>query len=185
MSRFEIQKERKLSNVETAYHRDGRFRGPTRHRQREQEERVMSRLSMFFKDADTQLGVFYPNHYLLAIFPSLADADRVKETFKRAGCVDEDVISVSGEELVHFSKDHLLRHGLWGALMTQLSRMFGTEARYRDSDLAAAKRGAALVAVHCPTEKVKTDTWKLLEPAHPLVARYYHFAGIEHLAGEN
>jgi hypothetical protein len=145
----------------------------------------MSRLSMFFKDADSQLGVFYPNHYLLAIFPSLSDADRVKDTVKQAGCVDEDVIAVSGEELVHFSKDHLLRHGLWGALMTQLSRMLGTEALYRDYDLEAAKKGAALVAVHCPTEKLKTETWKLLEPTHPLAARYYHVTGIEHLAGES
>jgi hypothetical protein len=145
----------------------------------------MSRLSMFFKDADTQLGVFYPKHYLLAIFPSLAEAERVEEKFKRAGCMEEDVISVSGEELVHFSADHLLRHGVWGALMTQLSRMLGTEAMYRDNDLVAAKKGAAFVAVHCPTEKFKTDSWKLLEPMHPLVARYYHFAGIEHLAGEN
>ena len=145
----------------------------------------MSRLSMFFKDADTQLGVFYPKHYLVAIFPNLADAERVKEKFKQAGCADDDIISVSGEEVVHFSQDHLLRHGLWGVLMTQLSRLLGTEALYRDNDLAAAKNGATFVAVHCPTEKLKTDTWKLLEPTHPLVARYYHFGGIEHLAGEN
>jgi hypothetical protein len=148
-------------------------------------EPSMSRLSTFFKDADTEFGVFYPKHYLLAVFANLADADGAKEELNRAGRVDEDVISVSGEEVVHFAEDHLLKDGLSGVLMTQLSRMFGTEALYADKDLAAAREGAAFVAVHCPTEKVKTDAWKFLKLRHPLVARYYSFGGIEHLAGEN
>jgi hypothetical protein len=142
----------------------------------------MSRLSTFFKNADTQFGVFYPNHYLLAVFPNLAAADRAKAELNDAGRVDEDVISVSGEEVVHFAEDHLLKDGLWGSLMTELSRAFGTEAVYADEDLAAAKKGAAFVAVHCPTEKVKTEAWKFLELRHPLVARYYSIGGIEHLA---
>jgi hypothetical protein len=145
----------------------------------------MSRLSKFFKDADTQFGVFYPNHYLLAIFANLTDAERVKGELHRIGRGDKDVISASGEEVVHFAEDHVRKDGLWGALMTQLSRIFGTEALYAQRDLAAAKTGAAFVAVYCPTEKVKADVWKLIEPSSPLVARYYHFAGIEHLAGES
>lgn len=145
----------------------------------------MSRLSTFFKDSDTEFGIFYPKHYLLAVFPNLADADRAKQELNHAGRVDEDVISVSGEEVVHFAEDHLLEDGLWGLLMTELSRMIGTEALYADKDLAAAKQGAAFLAVHCPTEKIKIDAWKFLKPRHPLVARYYSFGGIEHLAGEN
>jgi hypothetical protein len=144
-----------------------------------------SRLSTFFKDADTEFGVFYPKHYLLAIFSNLADADSVREELNYAGRVDEDVISVSGEEVVHFAEDHLVQDGLWGVLMTELSRMFGTEALYAEKDLAAAKNGAAFVAVHCPTERIKTEAWKLLEPRRPLAARYYSLGAIEHLAGEN
>jgi hypothetical protein len=145
----------------------------------------MRRLSTFFKDADTEFGVFYPTNYLLAVFPNLADADRAKEELNHAGHVDEDVISASGEEVVHFAEDHLLKDGLWGVLMTELSRMIGTEASYADKDLAAAKKGAAFLAVHCPTEKLKIEAWKFLEPRHPLVARYYSFGGIEQLAGES
>jgi hypothetical protein len=148
-------------------------------------EAAMNRLSTFFKGADTHFGVFYPTHYLLAIFPNRAEADRAQEKLRRAGCVEEDVISVSGDEVVHFAEDHWLKDGPWGALMTWLSRMFGTEAAYADKDLAAAKNGAAFIAVHCPTTKIKTDAWRLIETIHPLVARYYQFGGIEHLAGEN
>ena len=95
------------------------------------------------------------------------------------------MISVSGDEVVQFAEDHLLNDGLWGALMAKMSRMFGTEARCADNDLTAAKRGAAFVAVHCPTQEIKLGAWKLLDPRHPLIARYYSFGGIEHLAGEN
>ena len=145
----------------------------------------MSRLLTFFKAADTEFGVFYPNHCLLAVFPTLADADAARRELNHAGLADQDVIAASGEEVVQFAADHVLQDGLWGALMTQLSRSIGTEADYADHDLAAAKEGAAFIAVHCPTEKLKTEAWRSLEPMHPVVARYYSLAGIEHLAGES
>jgi hypothetical protein len=143
----------------------------------------MNRLDTFFKESDTEWGVFYPKHYILALFPNLAEADLAKQALKRAGRSDEDVISVPGEEVVHFAEEVLIKGGLWGMLMTELSRTFGTEGLYADQDLAAAKEGAAFVAVYCPTETAKTDAWKHIEPMHPLIARYYSFGGIEHLAG--
>jgi len=145
----------------------------------------MSRLLTFFKEADTEFGVFYPIHYLLGVFPNFADAAAAKQAIHDSGRTDQEVIAASGEEVVQFAEDHLLQDGLWGALMTQLSRAIGTEAAYADHDLAAAKQGAAFVAVHCPTEKLKAEAWKFLEPMHPVVARYYSLAGIEHLAGES
>jgi hypothetical protein len=148
-------------------------------------EAAMNRLSAFFKGRDTHSGLFYPEHYLLAVFPNLAQADRAQEKLRHASCGEEDVVSASGEEVVHFAQDHWLQDGLWGFLMRWLSRLLGTEEAYADEDLAAAKNGAAFIAVHCPTEKIKTDAWRLLVTIHPVVARYYRFGGIEHLAGEN
>jgi hypothetical protein len=87
----------------------------------------MNRLSAFFKGRDTHLGLFYPEHYLPAIFPNLAQADRAQEKLRHAGCGEEDVISVSREEVVHFAQDHWLEDGLWGFLMRWLSRLLGTE----------------------------------------------------------
>jgi hypothetical protein len=100
----------------------------------------MNRLSAFFKGRDTHLGPFYPEHYLLAVFPNLAQADRAREKLRRAGCGEEDVISSSGEEVVHFAQDHWLQDGLWGFLMRWLSRLLGTE-------------------------KIKTDAWRLPSPS--------------------
>ncbi len=145
----------------------------------------MSRLSTFFADADTEFGVFYPKHYLLAVFPNFVDAESAKEQLNHSDRIKENAISVPGEEVVRFAEDHLLKDGLWGAMMTELSRTFGTEALYADRDLAAAKNGAAFVAVHCLTDAAKCEAWKILEPTHPLVARYYSLGGIEHFVGEN
>jgi hypothetical protein len=61
----------------------------------------------------------------------------------------------------------------------------GDRGAHADKDLAEAKNGATFIAVHCPTERIKTHAWRFLETIHPLVARYYRFGGIEHLAGEN
>lgn len=144
----------------------------------------MSRLSTFFTGAHTAFGVFYPKHYLLALFPDFARAEEAQKQLNRTGRADDEVISVSGDEVVEFAEEHLSKDGLWGLLMTELSRAIGTEATYADSDLAAAKKGAGFVAVHCPTEALKTEAWKVLEPMHPVVARYYSSGGIEHMVGE-
>src|ERR1700720_2218787 len=98
----------------------------------------MCRLTTFFKDADVEFGVFYPKHCLLAVFENVRDAEGAKQGLTNAGC--NDVISVSGEEVVNFANDHVLKDGIWGALMTELSRVFATEAVYADKDLAAAKK---------------------------------------------
>lgn len=144
----------------------------------------MSQLATFFKNQDVEFGVFYPKHCLLAAFENLADAQHAKEELAHAGFVREDVVCVPGEDVVRFAEDHLMKDGLWGVMMTELSRTFGTEAVYADKDLAAARKGAAFLAVHCPTNEAKTEAWKSLESTHPIVARYYSFGGIEHLAGE-
>jgi hypothetical protein len=148
----------------------------------------MSRLSTFFKGDETKFGIFYPKHCLLAIFPNIEEAEHAKLELNRAGGRNEDAISASGEEVVQFAEEHLIKDGLWGALMRELSRLSGTDESFADEDLEAAKKGAAFVAVHCPTQELKTEAWKVLEPTHPFVARYYAFGGIfdgvEHLTGK-
>lgn len=144
----------------------------------------MSRLSAFFNGCERHFGVFYPEHYLVAMFPSLGEADRARRRLCESGGHYEDAIVAGGDEVVSFASEHLERGGLWGLLMTELSRAFGTEAVYTDRDLEMARRGAALLAVRCRTHHDKTGVWQCLEASRPAVARYYAYGGIEHLAGE-
>jgi hypothetical protein len=49
------------------------------------EEEVMSLFTKFFKESDTQLGVFYPNHYVIAVFRNLETAQQAVKKLRLAG----------------------------------------------------------------------------------------------------
>ena len=144
----------------------------------------MSTLTVFFKDSDSQFGIFYPRNYLMAVFPEMTAAEHAKHLLRDGGFQEDDVIAIPGAEVVRFAAELRTKDGVWSILMQQLSRAFGTEERYTDHDLDLASKGAGFVAVYCPTENLKNDAWKTIEPLAPLVARHYTFGGIEHLKGE-
>jgi hypothetical protein len=141
----------------------------------------MSLLSGFFKESDTQLGVFYPKHYLIAVFRSLENAQRAVAKLRRAGFEEGDVVAVEGREVIQLAKEET---GPANFLMQTLSRFFATEQMSHDHDLHLAEQGAAFVAVYSPTEEDKNEAWIVIEQEAPIAARYYATDGIEHLAGD-
>jgi len=141
----------------------------------------MSLLTGFFKESDTQLGVFYPKHYLIAVFRDSRSAQRAVQSLHRAGFPEDEAIAVAGQDFMDLAKEET---GPGNFVMQALSRFFATEQKSHDADLVRAQHGAGFVAVHCRTERLKTDAWSVLEPEGPLAARYYGTAGIEHLAGD-
>jgi hypothetical protein len=145
----------------------------------------MSQLGTFFAGDDTRLGVFYPQHSLLAIFPDIERAGRAKQQLRAAGFSDDEVLATSGSDLIKLDEEESAKNGLHGYVMKELSRFLSTEAVYTDKDLKQARRGAAVLAVHCPDERTKQSAWKIIAAADPLAARYYALSGIEHLAGEH
>jgi hypothetical protein len=141
----------------------------------------MSTLKGFFKESDTELGVFYPKHYLIAVFRDLAVAQQAVAKLRLAGFAEDEAIAVGGDDIIALTKEE---SGPVSAVMQAVSRFFATEQMSHDKDLALAAHGAAFVAVHCPLPKVKATAWKVLENESPLAARYYASDGIEHLAGD-
>ena len=144
----------------------------------------MSRLAAFFKGADTHLGVFYPRHALIAIFPDVPHARSAKHKLAGAGFSDDEALVVAGADLIDLVHEESVKSGMLGYLIKGVSRFLHTEAAYTDHDLQRAQKGAAVLAVHCPDERTKSDAWRLIAPTVPLAARHYSFSGIEHLAGE-
>jgi hypothetical protein len=141
----------------------------------------MSLLTGFFKESDTQLGVFYPKHYLIAVFhDSRAARQAVKELWA-AGFAEDEAIAVAGQEFVDLAKEET---GPGNFVMQALSRFFATEQKTHDTDISRAQHGAGFVAVHCLSDASKEEAWGMLQPQVPLAARYYGSAGIEHLAGD-
>ena len=144
----------------------------------------MSLLGEFFQGSETQLGIFAPRHYLIALFPDLHAGQKAERSLLGAGFPQDEVIAVSGADVVNLVKERARHSGLGSLLMQELSRMFETEEVYADHDFKLCSRGAGFLAVYAPNQSRKKEAWKLIEPANPLVARYYSLGGVEHLTGE-
>jgi hypothetical protein len=144
----------------------------------------MSQLGTFFQGTDTRLGVFYPEHSLIAIFPDLGRAEAAKRKLRGVGFSDDEVLAACGSDLADLVREESAKHGPLGYLIKELSRFLHTEAVYTDRDLMYATRGAAVLAVHCPNERSKKVAWNIIAPTSPLTARHYSLSGIEHLMGE-
>ena len=144
----------------------------------------MSVLADFFKGADTHLGIFAPRDHLVALFADFPGAQKAERNLLDAGFPEDEVIAVAGEAVVELVKEHARHSGPGDLLMQGLSRMFETEEVYADHDFKLASGGAGFLAAHVPSQHRKQEAWKLIEPADPIVARYYSFIGVEHLRGE-
>ena len=141
----------------------------------------MSLLTGFFKESDTQLGVFYPKHYLIAVFRDSGSAQHAVNDLRKAGFAEDEAVAVTGQDFMDLAKEET---GPGNFVMQAISRFFATEQKSHDDDLHRAEQGAGFVAAHCPTETLKSEAWARLRPQSPLAARYYGTDGIEHLAGD-
>jgi hypothetical protein len=141
----------------------------------------MNKLEDYFKTSGLRLGVFYPTHYLVAVFPNPAGAESALHKLLNAGFAPSDAIAADGNAVLEFDKEET---HLAGFVMRAVSRFFGTEQEFADHDLEDARKGAGFLAVLCPTDDLKNRAWSLIESEGPLDARYYSRLGIEHLAGD-
>ncbi len=139
----------------------------------------MGRLAQFFKETHTTLGVFYPLHCLIAAFPNLDAAKNVVRKLREAGFAEDEVIAVEGSELLELEKEDT---GLVTLVMRRQSRDLGAEQISTDHNLDFARRGAAFVLAHCPSEGTKDKAWDVIREAEPLNAHYYTRMSIYHLA---
>ena len=144
----------------------------------------MSVLAEFFKGSETQMGIFAPRGYVIALFPDLPAAAKAERSLLDAGFPPDEVIAVPGEDVVRLVKEEASHSGVGTALMQGLSRMFETEEVYADHDFKLASQGAGFLAVHAASDAKKHQAWKLIEPASPIVARHYSLMGVEHFKGE-
>ena len=144
----------------------------------------MSQLAQFFKGSETQMGIFAPRGYVIALFPDLSAAAKAKRNLLDAGFPPDEVIAVAGEDVVTLVKEHAGHSGAGTFLMQGLSRMFETEEVYADHDFKLASKGAGFLAVHAAGDARKHKAWKLIEPSNPIVARHYSLLGVEHFKGE-
>jgi len=140
---------------------------------------TQSRLWAFFSVSDASFGVFYPRQHIMAVFPSFDLAKQAEITLQQAGFREDEVLAIRGQELLTFLDELRDYEGLWGALMSRLSRIFGTEEVFVDHDIRRARGGAGFLAVYCPDDAAADRIQAMLQPLGPLTMQRYLAGGIQ------
>jgi hypothetical protein len=141
----------------------------------------MTTLTNFFKESDSNLGVFYPKHYLIATFSTFDKTKLAAQALRKAGFSDDEVLAISGGEILQYFEEFRANCGLWAGVMTMLSRGFGTEQIFADNDIHSAHAGAGFLAVHCPEHAVADRVHLLIDAFEPRAMHWYEAGGIQSL----
>ncbi len=139
----------------------------------------MTTLTNFFKESDSTLGVFYPNHYIIATFPTFETTQKAVLALRRQGIAEDEVLAIPGSELLKFFEEFRADSGLWASVLTMLSRSFGTEQAFADADVQSAYAGAGFLAVHSRDEPHAGHIKSVLLPFEPQAMHWYRNGGVE------
>jgi hypothetical protein len=131
----------------------------------------------FFKESRTSLGVFYPMHYLVAVYPDLMTAQKVRQQLLNASFREDEVMALSGHDFIELEAEAS------GVIMRQLSRFFKTEQLSTDHNLELAEHRAGFLFAYSPSEQKKHKAWEIARVVRPLAAHHYDAVGIDELAG--
>jgi hypothetical protein len=141
----------------------------------------MTALTNFFKESDSQLGVFYPKHYIIATFSSFDKALQAGLALRKAGFSEDEFVTIPGSETLKFFEEFREHAGLWAGVMAVLSRAFGTEQIFADHDIKRAQAGAGFLAVYSPEQQETERIHTLLEPFEPRTMHWYQAGCIQTL----
>jgi hypothetical protein len=125
--------------------------------------------------------VLYPTNYVIAIFPSRDRGRNAVNILRAANFGSEEARLVESEEFLAFMEKLHDDKGIWGELMTRLSRAIDTEASFADKDVRLAQEGAAFVAIHCDSEQESERITAMLAPFEPIEMQWYLAGGIRSL----
>lgn len=140
----------------------------------------MTRHWAFFKEGDTSFGIFYPKHYIVAGYRTLADAEAAEAAFRNADVAAEDVRAATGEFVVGQLES---RHGAsWLQRMeARLVEFASTEADYIREDADLARAGGAFLFVYAPDEARMALARRVFAQHGPVYARRYLDVAIERI----
>lgn len=138
----------------------------------------------FFKQSDTSFGTFYPRHYIVAGYPTLAAAQAAEQAFSDAGVIAEDVRAAAGDFVVNQLEAHQEANWLQRA-EAHLAEFAGTEAAYLDDDARLARDGGAFLFVFAPGDSEVARARGVFATHRPAYARRYLNIAIESLIAES
>jgi hypothetical protein len=141
----------------------------------------LTEISAFFKESNSSLGIFYPTHYIVASFPSEADAGQAYDAIRGSGLAEDEVLRLSPSKALSFFEDFQKESGTLGEVMTGVSRALGDDATFADDDINRARRGSGFVFVHATTDAEAARIRNLVAPYRPQTMHWYLRGGIQSL----
>ncbi len=139
------------------------------------------RLHSFFHGGDVKFGVFYPTKHVVAVFPSIKDAEAAASALSMAGFQLWEVIAVPGIEVQRFLKEIREHHTLWSALMMEFSRIIDTEANLVDDYARWARLGAGFLIARSGTVEEAEGIFERVKPLNPIALHWFMPGYIRHM----
>jgi len=138
----------------------------------------MSQISEFFKESHTSFGVFYPLHYIVAVFPDVTKARHANRDMVFAGFPADQAAVFEGKDFLEHEEKPA---GYWNLIMQGVSHAIGAEQLSMEHHVELARKGAAFLIVHCQSNAMKDAAWSKIREAEPIAAHYYTRGYVEHL----
>ena len=140
-----------------------------------------SRLARLLQGSRTLLGIFYPKYFIVAVFRSFEAAQSAAQALHTADFGEDELLAVSGGEMLQHLKNVRARSGLWTGLATELSRVLDTQANLVDREVELAGAGAGFLLAYAPDEPLEARISEMVKPFGPVAMVWYHPYYIRHL----
>jgi hypothetical protein len=141
---------------------------------------MISAQSFFTQASHSPFSIFYPTHYIVAIFRSYVVAQDALDALRAEGYQEESLM-LSGNEFISFSDEIHQHASLWGQLVSRFSRIIGSEELLLDIDLQNARLGGTFLAIHSPNSATTKQIREIVEPFWPVSMHHYSPLAVERI----
>lgn len=134
----------------------------------------------FFRHGDTSFGTFYPKHYIVAGYTSLAAAEAAEHAFTESGIDADDVRAASGDFVINQLEAHQEANWLQRA-QAHVAEFAGTETGFLHDDAELARKGGAFLFLFAPHDGHVAHARSIFARHRPSYARRYLQVAIERI----
>ena len=126
---------------------------------------------------EEEWSVFYPKGYVVVIFSSPDDVAGAMKAVVATGWQQDDVVPVTGEEMLARYDQHQEKQGWLEKLQSTLAE-FGQETQYLRDILDQARAGNQFLMVYAPELEQAQRVRDLVKPFAPIRLTLYKQEGI-------
>ncbi len=138
-------------------------------------------ISSFFTESDSSMGLFYPLHCILAVYPTPQAAVESRNALLRFGVDPAEALALSPTEALTFLQQFREKSGIPGDVSRSVSRFLGDDTSFADRDIDNARLGCGFLFVHAKLASELKNYSEIAKSFQPFEMRYYRDAAIESL----